>query len=125
MNTLSYRCIEDNGLSFELLVDGQPLGALVGARGIAIPYWIVENDLPYLPPHCEPHDPEIRIVCVCSCGEYGCCHTRCRMIREGDEIVLRDFDLDAGPEGTRREFRFSRPNFEAVIGEIIHRAREQ
>ena len=32
MNTLSYRCTEDNGLSFELLVDGQPLGNLVRWR---------------------------------------------------------------------------------------------
>jgi hypothetical protein len=124
MNTLSYRWTEDNGLSFELLVDGQPLGALVGARDTAIPYWIIEDDLPYCPPHREPHDPEIRIVCVCSCGEFGCGLTLCRVNREGNEVVLRDFDCDASAEGTRREFRFSRPNFEAVIGEIVHRARE-
>ena len=65
MNTLSYRQTDDNGLSFELLVDGEPLGAMVGARDSAIPYWIVEDDLPHLPPHGEEPDPEIRIVAVC------------------------------------------------------------
>jgi hypothetical protein len=84
MNTLGYRCTEDNDLSFELLLDGQTLGALVGARDTAIPYWIIENDLPHWPPRGEPHDPEIRIACLCSYGEYGCGHTLCRVIRDGD-----------------------------------------
>ena len=86
MPTLSYRCTEDNGLSFELLVDGEPLGALVGARDTAFPYWIVEDGLPRYPPHGTPDDPDARIVCVCNCGEYGCGHTGCRMTREGDEV---------------------------------------
>jgi hypothetical protein len=30
MDILSYRCTDDNGLSFELLVNGRPLGELVG-----------------------------------------------------------------------------------------------
>ena len=50
MPTLGYRCTEDNGLSFELLVDGQPLGDLVGSRDTAFPYWIVEDGLPRWPP---------------------------------------------------------------------------
>jgi hypothetical protein len=49
MPTLSYRCTEDNGLSFELLVDGEPLGALIGSRDTAFPYWIVEDGLPRWP----------------------------------------------------------------------------
>src|SRR5579871_6519310 len=64
MPTLSYRCTEANGLSFELLVDDQPLGALVGSRDTAFPYWIVEDGLPRWPPQGPPDDPEVRIVCV-------------------------------------------------------------
>src|SRR6476646_7760930 len=94
MNTLAFRTTEENGLSFELLVDGQPLGELVGARDMAIPFWIIEDDLPYWPPHGEHRDPEIRIVCCCSCGEYGSGHNQCRVVREGDEAAFRDFDLD-------------------------------
>jgi hypothetical protein len=125
MPTLGYRCTEDNGLSFELLVDGQPLGALVGATDTAIPFWIIEDDLPYWPPHGRQRDADIHIVCVCSCGEYGCGHTHCRVIREGDEVVFRDFDVDVSAEGSRREFRFSRANYEAVVAEIVSRARAQ
>jgi hypothetical protein len=70
MNILSYRSTDHNGLSIELLVDGQPLGDLIGARDGDIPYWIFKDDLP----HAGGHDPELRIVTVCSCGEYGCGH---------------------------------------------------
>jgi hypothetical protein len=125
MNTLAFRTTEENGLSFELLVDGLPLGELVGAQDMAIPFWIIEDDLPYWPPHGERRDPEIRIVCCCSCGEYGCGHTRCRVIREGDEVVFQDFDLDASPEGRRKVFRFSAENYQAVVSEIVARARAQ
>jgi hypothetical protein len=125
MNTLSYRCTEGNGLSFELLVDGRPLGDLVGAQDWAIPFWDVVDDLPRSPPHGPSLDPEIRIVCCCSCGEYGCGHTQCRVVREGDEVVFRDFDFDASPEGRRLVFRFLAVNYEAVVSEIVARARAQ
>src|SRR5437016_5491116 len=114
MNTLSFRCTEQNGLSFELLIDGRPLGELVGAKDWAIPFWDVDDDLPHWPPRGPNRDPEIRIVCCCSCGEYGCGHTRCRVIRERDEVVFRDFDLDASPEGRRQIFRFPAANYQAV-----------
>jgi hypothetical protein len=125
MATLGFRCTDDNGLSFELLVDGQPLGALVGARDTAIPYWIIADDLPYWPPRGDRHDPDIRIVCVCSCGESGCGCTECRVVREGDEVVFCGFDVDVSAEGSKKEFRFSRVNYEAVVAEIVCRAREQ
>jgi hypothetical protein len=112
-------------LSFELLVDGQSLGMIVGARDTAFPYSIVDDDLPRWPPHGEPRDPLVRIVCVCSCGEYGCGHTQCRVIDEGDEVVFRDFDVDVSAEGSAKEFRFSQANYEAVIDEIVQRAHER
>src|SRR5215831_5874003 len=102
MQTLSYRCIQENGLSFELLVDGEPLSELVGSRDTAFPYWIVENGLPQYPPHGTPEYPGALIVCGCSCGEYGCSHTGCCVTRDGDEVVLNEFDFDVTPEGARK-----------------------
>jgi hypothetical protein len=125
MATLSFRCTEDNGLSFELMVDGQPLGQLVGARDTAFPYWIVDDDLPYLPPHGGKRVPDTRIVCVCSCGEYGCGHTACRVVQEREGVVLRDFDVDVSAEGSKKEFRFSSANYSAVTAEIVSLARQQ
>jgi hypothetical protein len=124
MNTLSYRCTDDNGRSFELLVDGRPLGELVGAQDHAIPYWIVKDDLPHYPPDGEEADPEIRIVAVCSCGEYGCGHTQCRVISEGDGITFRDFDVAVSPEGKQTVFRFARSNYDAVVREVVRLSRE-
>jgi hypothetical protein len=123
MNTLSYRRTEENGLSFELVVDGKPLAALVGAVDGGIPYWIIRDDLPYLPPHGAVEDPELRIVCCCSCGEYGCGHTQCRVLREGDDVVFRDFDIDVSGDGRRQVFRFPESNHRTVVSEIVAAAR--
>jgi len=124
MQTLSYRCSEDNGLSFELLVDGQPLGALVGSRGTAFPYWIAEDGLLRWPPRGPSEAPDVRIVCVCSCGEYGCGHTQCRVTREGDEVVFNEFSFDVISEGAKKEFRFGAANYDEVCKEIAASARQ-
>jgi hypothetical protein len=123
MNTLAFRTTEENGLSFELLVDGRPLGELVEAQNWAIPFWDVVDDLPLWPPHGESLDPTIRIVCCCSCGEYGCGHTQCRVVREGDEVVFRDFNFDASPNGRRRVFRFAAANYDSAVSQIVALAR--
>jgi hypothetical protein len=125
MPTLTYRCTHNNRLSFELLVDGEPLGALVGSRDTAFPYWIVEDGLPRYPPFGTPDDPDARIVCVCNCGEYGCGHTGCRVTREGDEVVFNEFDFDVSREGARKLFRFTVGNYEAVCKDIAELARQQ
>ena len=125
MNTLAFRTTDENGLSFELLVDDRPLGELIGAGNWAIPFWDVEDDLPRWPPHGENRDPDIRIVCCCSCGEYGCGHTQCRVVRRGDAVVFRDFDFDASPEGRRQVFRFPAANYDAIVAEIVARAGSQ
>src|SRR5262245_40636631 len=114
MQTLSYLCTQANGLSFELLVDGQPLGELVGSRDTAFPYWIVEDDIPKYPPIGTANHPGALIVCDCNCGEYGCGHTGCQMTRDGNEVVLKDFDFDVTQEGAKKEFRFSAANYDDV-----------
>lgn len=125
MPTLSYRCTEDNGLSFELLVDGEPLGMLIGARDTAFPYWIVEDGLPRYPPHGPSDAPNVRIVCVCSCGEYGCGHAQCHVARVGGEVVFNKFDSDVTREGSQKEFRFGATNYNAVCAEIAEHAQRQ
>jgi hypothetical protein len=125
MNTLSFRTTDENGLSFELLVDGRPLGELVGAQDWAFPYWDVVDDLPRWPRRGQSREPEVRIVCCCSCGEYGCGHTQCRVVREGNEVVFRDFDFDTSAEGRRQVFRFPAANYKAVVSEIVALAQTQ
>src|SRR5688572_25674211 len=125
MPTLSYRCTEDNGLSFELLVDGEPLGVLIGSRDTAFPYWIVEDGLPRLPPHGPSDAPDVRIVCVCSCGEYGCGHAQCHVAHDGSEVVFSEFDCDVIREGALKEFRFAAANYETVCRQIAEHARLQ
>jgi hypothetical protein len=66
-------------------------------------------------------DPERRIVCVCSCGEYGCGHTSCRVEQAGDLIRLCKFAGDASkPESV---FVVSLTNYRDVIAAIVARAR--
>jgi hypothetical protein len=125
MATLGYRCTQENGLSFELLVDGSPLGMLVGSRDTAFPYRLVEDGLPRWPLHSERDDPHIRIVCVCGCGEYGCSHTQCRVVLVGDEVVFNEFAFDVSTEGSRKEFRFPAADYNAVCNEVSSRAQGQ
>lgn len=66
-----------------------------------------------------------RIICVCSCGDYGCGHTRCRETRDGNEVVLTEFDFDVTPEGATEEFGFSASNYDAVCKDIADLARAQ
>jgi len=125
MNTLSYRSTTDNGLSFELLVDGVTLPELLGDGNGSIPYWIVEDDLPYWPPHGTPWDPDYRIVTVCSCGEYGCGHSRCRVKKSGDSVAFSEFTGDVGPSGMSRVLSFSRDNYDAIVTGIVSDKRKQ
>ena len=123
MNTLSYRLTKDHGLSIELLVDGQPLGELVGSSDTSIPYWMFKDDLPYRSGSNKKHNP-LRIVSVCACGESGCGSTECKVLREGDTVVFRDFGFIASPEGRKKVFRFSAANYEAVISDVLKRVSE-
>ncbi len=118
MPILSFRCPRENELFFELLVDGEPLGALVGSQGAGIPARIVDDGLPGYPPYGESSSPEIRIVCVCNCGDYGCDHTQCRVTRVGDEVVFDDFTFDVSSERAGKEFRFAAENYDAVCREV-------
>ena len=108
MNQLDLELNDENGLSFRLLVDGVPLGTLVGNKDtVDIPYWLIAASGPMLPSYDES-DPEIHIVAVCSCGEYGCGSVTCRMRSEGGTIILHAFEGDVRsgcPVTTKRRNR--------------------
>jgi len=123
MSALSFRSSPDNGLSFDLLVDGVALGEVLADGNEGIPYWIVEDDLPYWPPHGTPRDPDYRIVTVCSCGEYGCGHTRCRVIKTPDTVTLRDFAGDVGADGAAKVLTFSRSDYDHVVSAVVAETR--
>ena len=36
-------------------------------------------------------DEDVREVTVCSCGEDGCGHSRCRVRVDGDTVIFEDF----------------------------------
>ena len=99
------------------------LAELIGVTDKAIPYWIIQDDLPYLPPDGAEREPEVRIVTVCSCGEYGCGHTECRVVQDGRVVTFLDFGVGASAEGRKQVFRFSAENYDTVVGEIVHHAR--
>src|SRR5262245_40886672 len=123
MNLLGYTCSDTNPGWFGLLVDGQPLGALIGGLDREIPFFLMEEDLP------RPTDSavlqwvtgvtqyrgrlhEVRTVSVCSCGEAGCGCTVCRVVREGDTVVFRDFLGPGIPALLATAFRFSLSNYQ-------------
>jgi hypothetical protein len=119
VNTLSFRTSTENGLSFELLVDGQSLASLIGAGDSEIPYWLVEDDLPYFPPFGEERNLAKRIVTVCSCGEYGCGHAQCDFSRKDGVVEFSKFDWDVSAVGSTKVFRFSASNYEDVVKQIV------
>lgn len=123
MDHLDYTCSDENGLSFELRVNGTPLGDIIGSLDTAIPYWIVEDDLPYYPPRGKNREPETHIVTVCSCGEYGCGHARCRIIKAADVVTFCNFDGDVQGQDGQKVFQFTRANYDEVISAMVCAAR--
>jgi hypothetical protein len=127
MNTLSYRCTEDHGLSIELLLDGQSLVEFVElgdttTGDTSIPYYYFEGDLPL--GYWGADDPSIKCIGVCSCGQSGCGAAECRVVREGDVIVFRDFSGCVNPKfpekhDGEKEFRITSDNYDSVIADIM------
>lgn len=120
MNTLSYRTIDQNGRSFELLIDGQPIDELIGAADSAIPYWLFKDGVNELP---RKGVSDYFIVSVCGCGEYGCGNASCQKLDETDCVVLCDFRDDGSSVGNGMTLRFSRENYDSVLADIEREAR--
>ena len=119
MNQLTVKVTDENGKSFELLVDGVPLFELLNDGNDGIPYWIVEDDLPYFPPHGTPRQEGIRIVTVCNCGEYGCGHSHCRVTKTEQNVVFDQFQCDRRKEPETTRFTFDRAQYDDVVRTIV------
>jgi hypothetical protein len=127
MNTLSFRTTEDHGLSIELLIDGQSLVELVDlgdkeSGDTLMPYYDFEGGLPL--GYWGADDPSIKCIGVCVCGISGCGRAECRVVREGDVIVLRDFSGCVNPHMAEKkkegkEFRVTSANYDSVIADIM------
>ncbi len=123
MNTLSFRTTEEHrGLSIELLIDGQSLAGLVGYEDTLIPYYLFEGDLPL--GYWGVDDPSIKCVSICICGTIGCGNNECRVVREGDVVIFRDFSGNVNPKHERKEkdekeFRVTSVNYDSVIADIM------
>jgi hypothetical protein len=130
MNILDYRETNRWGLSFELLVDDQPLHTLIGASNtvtplIDLPFWLIEDDLPSLPIEDAEYEPALRILTVASCcGEYGCGHTRCQVLHKGSIVLFCDFAGAVRVQGQKKIFQFSRRNYDTLIEAMVWRARD-
>lgn len=125
MNTISVEVSEENGLSFELLVDGKPMGAVLGDGNEGIPYWLVKDGLPSFPPSGSTADPGVRIVSVCGCGEYGCGHSRCNITQTNEIVEFSNFIGDVGAKGKNFQFRFPVAQYQAVCEQISRQANER
>jgi hypothetical protein len=130
MNILSYQSLESHGLSFEILVDGEPIGKKIGSSGTSVPYWLFKTGVALHPLNRIGTDMEKRVVAVCSCGEYGCSSMSCNIVRSWDDnIVFRDFErvpFSSNPFFDPSLFYFSPINYDSVISEIfeeIHKFR--
>jgi hypothetical protein len=124
MDLLEYVSTNDNGLSFELRVNGLPLAQLIGSHDTAIPYWIIKDDLPRYPTYGQDQRAEMYIVNVCSCGEYGCGHAACRIVKADDVVTFCDFDGDVRGTLALQVFHFTRTNYDDVVAAIVRGARE-
>jgi hypothetical protein len=128
MNILSYQRLENHGLSFEILVDGEPISNKVGSSDTSVPYWLFKTGVALHPLSQIGTDIETRVVAVCSCGEYGCSSISCKVVRSWDNnIVFRDFTrvpVSANPFFDPSLFYFAPVNYDSVINEIFEEIRK-
>jgi hypothetical protein len=120
---LTQRISREDGVAFELLIGGEALGNVVGPPHYGpVPLWLVKDTLPHLPSEAEP-EVSLTIVSVCSCGEYGCGRTACRVLPGDDEVVFCEFDIDGVSQSASYEFVFPRADFDRVVRAILEEAR--
>jgi hypothetical protein len=122
VNTLRVQITSGNGLSFDLLIEGQRIGELIDDGNEGIPYWIVEDDLPYWPPHAKPAEKDVYIVSVCSCGEYGCGHSRSQIEKGIECVILQKFEGDVGKKGEELVYEVSRQDYDEAVSIVVREA---
>ena len=127
-NILDFQASKNHKLSFELLVDGRPIGEIAGSSAISILYWLFKTGVALFPLNCLDSDSGKRIVAVCPCGEYGCGCVRCDVVKSWDgNIVFRDFTTDPFCSESKFNtlmFCFSAVNYDSVVSRILHEIEE-
>lgn len=117
-NKLNYRCLEDDYLSIELLIDEKPIEGLIEADNRAIPFYFFDKDgLP------QGYHEKDYLLGVCSCGDSGCGSAECEIFRGEDCIVFHNFKYGHSlPKDA--EFRFSHENYYSVMKSIIEEVKK-
>ncbi|HEY0428551.1 MAG TPA: hypothetical protein VGC76_12290 [Pyrinomonadaceae bacterium] len=128
LNKLSFQVIEGErnsltGLCFELLIDGESIEKFIG-EDKAIPYYLFEEDEVDLPAFLDYEKKKYHVIGVCICGDAGCGSTDCEIEKDENVVDLQVIFRGGYQPPEDIKFRFSRENYDAVIGEIKHRAKE-
>ncbi len=101
---------------------------LVGAEKVAIPFTLIEEDLPsysFEPSWNEEKSEEERIVAVCDCGEWACQHTRCKVFTYRGTVTLSDFEYGVSDAGRSAVFRVPEERYRQVVTEMVECARDE
>lgn len=118
INTLSYKCFDQNGGSFELFIDNELLAEKVNYEDSLIPYWIIDKGIPTFPPHEMPEKISERIVAVCGCGEYGCDCITCQVEIENDFVIFNNFKRLRYSRIIDKTFKFTKENFQEIENQL-------
>ncbi|MGI8467464.1 MAG: hypothetical protein ACR2N3_03345 [Pyrinomonadaceae bacterium] len=127
LNKLSYQTEETNArrsiLWFELLIDGETVEKLIEDEK-AIPYYLFEDEDVDLPALFDYEDKKYHIIGVCTCGHFGCGSTDCEIEKDENFVNLKVIFRGSYKPPKDFKFKFSRENYDSVIGEIKKRAKE-
>jgi hypothetical protein len=128
MNILGYHRSANHILSFELTIDGEDIGKVIMTNNTATPYRLFLTGLALPPLDRLSIMTDDRIIAVCSCGQYGCGCTRCKIVRSWDNsIVFRDFIMnpkESTPVFNLLLFCFSQTNYDDVVTGIFKEIQE-
>lgn len=118
ISILSYKYFDQNGGSFELVVDDVSLAEQIDYEESLIPSWIIDKGIPTFPPHEIPEKTSERIVAVCGCGEYGCDCTTCQVVIENDFVIFNNFKRPGYSRVIDKTFKFTKENFQEVENQL-------
>lgn len=118
INTLSCNFFDQNGGSFELLIDDVLLTDQANYEDSLIPFWIIDEGIPTFPPHQKAEQISERIVAVCGCGEYGCDCMTCTVEIQNDFVIFKDFRRPGFASVINKTFKFAKENFREVENQL-------
>lgn len=116
-NQLDFCVTEANGLSIELLVNGELIDRLEEGGNRAIPYFYFEDDLPNYFNYFRGR--KEFLLGVCSCGESGCGAAGCVVVKDDEYVFFRELFVDGYEFPKDFEFKFARANYDEVVERIL------